>query len=381
MSHTSDRSVRTPLENIKLDVPTINPSNIKDLITKRSSIKGRITKYSNFLTKFIDSYDKHDKTSLLMLTQRFERFKDLMSIFDDCQSQIEFVNSNSLESELDTREEIEIDFSTLIAKTQVILEKNQIVDDYKSIHSGSSSDCNKSCGHNKSFHFKLPTLKIGSFDGTYFKWIEFRDTYTSLIHNNDNIDPIHKFHYLNSYLEGEASRVISNLEVSAVNYKEAWHLLCERYNNEKQLIHNHLNSLCNIRPITRDSAKGIRTINRLNSFQRLELLRQQFWKRWQLEYVSELQQRQKWRIPDRQLQINDLVLLKEDNSPPMCWRMGRICSLFPGQDGVVRVVEIKTAAGNFRRAVKYICPLMEPSEETSLEADASKAPEDVGAQH
>ncbi|XP_059051880.1 uncharacterized protein LOC131846562 [Achroia grisella] len=258
MSHTSDRSVRTPLENIKLDVPTMNPSNIKDLITKRSSIKGRITKYSNFLTKFIDSYDKYDKTSLLMLTQRFERFKDLMSIFDDCQSQIEFVNSNSLESELDTREEIETDFSTLIAKTQVILEKNQIVDDYKSIHSGSGSDCNKSCGHNKSFHFKLPTLKIGSFDGTYFKWIEFRDTYTSLIHNNDNIDPIHKFHYLNSYLEGEASRVISNLEVSAVNYKEAWHLLCERYNNEKQLIHNHLNSLCNIRPITRDSAKGIR---------------------------------------------------------------------------------------------------------------------------
>ncbi|XP_059051881.1 uncharacterized protein LOC131846563 [Achroia grisella] len=124
-----------------------------------------------------------------------------------------------------------------------------------------------------------------------------------------------------------------------------------------------------------------KNINRLNSFQRLELLRQQFWKRWQLEYVSELQQRQKWRIPDRQLQINDLVLLKEDNSPPMCWRMGRICSLFPGQDGVVRVVEIKTAAGNFRRAVKYICPLMEPSEETSLEADASKAPEDVGAQH
>lgn len=114
-----------------------------------------------------------------------------------------------------------------------------------------------SCG-NQDSGFRLPVIQIPSFDGTYFKWLEFHDTYVSLIHNNERIKPIHKFHYLCSYLEGEAARIICNLEISENNYTEAWSLLCERYNNKRQLINNHLNALFKMDSISRESDKSLR---------------------------------------------------------------------------------------------------------------------------
>ncbi|XP_048486343.1 uncharacterized protein LOC125490601 [Plutella xylostella] len=254
---------KSPSENLKLNVPQTSYYNsLKDLNTKRSSVKGRITKYKNLLKKITESHDV-SPTDLCMLTQRFDKFHELYSTFDELQSQIELLNSSNLESELDTREELEAEFSLLIAQTRVYLDKNKShKNDFESASENGShkSSCSHSCDNGVGASFKLPIIKISNFDGSYFKWLEFRDTFTSLIHNNNQIKPIHKFHYLNSYLEGEAARVLTNLEVTTDNYKEAWRLLCERYNNEKQLIKNHLNSLCNIQPVARDSAKGLRFI-------------------------------------------------------------------------------------------------------------------------
>ncbi|UYV64515.1 hypothetical protein LAZ67_3001068 [Cordylochernes scorpioides] len=55
--------------------------------------------------------------------------------------------------------------------------------------------------------------------------------------------------------------------------------------------------------------------------------------------------------------VKTLVLLKEDNLPPLKWRMGRINQVYPGEDGLVRVVSVKTADGDLRRAVAKVCPL------------------------
>ncbi|UYV72617.1 hypothetical protein LAZ67_10000067 [Cordylochernes scorpioides] len=82
-----------------------------------------------------------------------------------------------------------------------------------------------------------------------------------------------------------------------------------------------------------------------------------FWKRWSCEYFSRLQNRPKWLKPVDNIKIGTLVLLKEDNLPPLKWRMGRINQVYPGEDGLVRVVSVKTADGDLRRAVAKVCPL------------------------
>ena len=39
------------------------------------------------------------------------------------------------------------------------------------------------------------------------------------------------------------------------------------------------------------------------------------------------------------------VLLREDNLPPMSWKLAVIIETFPGSDGEVRVVTVKTSSG------------------------------------
>ncbi|GFU55641.1 integrase catalytic domain-containing protein [Trichonephila clavipes] len=83
----------------------------------------------------------------------------------------------------------------------------------------------------------------------------------------------------------------------------------------------------------------------------IQHLRSQFWRRWHLEYLNQLQQRTKWNKPRRNLKVNDMVLVKEDNLPPLQWSLGRVVQVFPGDDGAVRVVDVKTQRGQFRRPI------------------------------
>ncbi|XP_047993921.1 uncharacterized protein LOC125232335 [Leguminivora glycinivorella] len=112
--------------------------------------------------------------------------------------------------------------------------------------------------------------------------------------------------------------------------------------------------------------------HRLNRYQMVEKIRQHFWARWSKEYVSELQTRSKWRTHCEDLKPNTLVLIKDDNLPPLKWQLGRIVKTIPGKDGVSRVADIRTASGIIRRAYTKICPLVsQPDEEKGGEAQES----------
>ena len=99
--------------------------------------------------------------------------------------------------------------------------------------------------------------------------------------------------------------------------------------------------------------------NRLSIWQRCTQIQQNFWKRWSVEYFNRLQNRPKWMKPLSNLKINDLVLLKEDDCPPLRWPLARIIETIPGRDKKVRVVKIKTQNGIFTRNITSLCPLPE----------------------
>ena len=97
--------------------------------------------------------------------------------------------------------------------------------------------------------------------------------------------------------------------------------------------------------------------NRLSRWQLVQTMLQHFWKRWTAEYLPELQQRTKW-LKTKQIKEGSLVLLIDHNAPPLQWPLGRIVATHPGDDGVTRVVTVRTAnGGEFKRAVTEICLL------------------------
>lgn len=100
-----------------------------------------------------------------------------------------------------------------------------------------------------------------------------------------------------------------------------------------------------------------RPTNRLDLYEQIDKLKQCFWNRWSTEYITQLQQRQKWTTNQRNLSVGELVLLQDNNLPPHKWTLGRLSAVHPGADGVVRGPSVKTANGEFRRAVVKLAPL------------------------
>ncbi|XP_032416936.1 uncharacterized protein LOC116718815 [Xiphophorus hellerii] len=70
-----------------------------------------------------------------------------------------------------------------------------------------------------------------------------------------------------------------------------------------------------------------------------------FWYRWRSQYLPTLQPRQKWQSEKPNLQVGDLVLLKDCQAKRTQWPMGIVVNTFPSQDGNVRKVEIKISSG------------------------------------
>ncbi|XP_045777844.1 uncharacterized protein LOC123875840 [Maniola jurtina] len=226
---------------------------LKDLIAQRRRVKTRITLFEKYLTPLLET--KLNKSQSNELSLRLSKFQDLSYNFDELQSKIESLDIEDEGLQMKEREEIENRFFKLIAQAQEML---QIFENALKIESGSVSVS----GSDRSKHrgVKLPPLKIPPFNGDQSKWIEFRDMYLSLIHNNDTIEDINKFHYLKSYLEDSASAVINSVTVSSINYSTAWSLLCDRYNNKRLLINEHIKGLFSIEPISRESEQCLRNL-------------------------------------------------------------------------------------------------------------------------
>jgi len=100
-------------------------------------------------------------------------------------------------------------------------------------------------------------------------------------------------------------------------------------------------------------------VNRLSRWQMLERIRQHFWKRWTSEYLLTLQQRNKWSTSKgSQIKVGQLVICKEDGLPPLKWIVGRVQSVAPGADDIVRTATIKTATGEYKRPAAKLCVLL-----------------------
>jgi hypothetical protein len=84
--------------------------------------------------------------------------------------------------------------------------------------------------------------------------------------------------------------------------------------------------------------------------------------RWSREYLHRLQQRSKWRGEDSWTpRIGELVIVKEDNLPPLDWNFGICEELFPGNDGITRVVTVKTSSGIYKTVGKALpCSCVNP---------------------
>ncbi|XP_015119453.1 uncharacterized protein LOC107042782, partial [Diachasma alloeum] len=98
--------------------------------------------------------------------------------------------------------------------------------------------------------------------------------------------------------------------------------------------------------------------NRLSAWELIQKKQQEFWRRWYKEYLNEQIARTKWTTGEYHIKEGTIVILREDNLPPRQWALGRVMQVFPGSDGIIRSVRVKTAKGEFDRNVRKLAPLL-----------------------
>eukprot|EP00079_Xenopus_tropicalis_P036616 XP_017950387.1 PREDICTED: uncharacterized protein LOC101733460 [Xenopus tropicalis] len=80
-----------------------------------------------------------------------------------------------------------------------------------------------------------------------------------------------------------------------------------------------------------------------SQWKRVQHLANYFWNRWNKEYLTLLQGRRKWQRLTPNLQVGDLILLKDQQAQRIDWPLGLITKIIPSDDGKVRKVEVRVA--------------------------------------
>lgn len=118
----------------------------------------------------------------------------------------------------------------------------------------------------------------------------------------------------------------------------------------------------------------------LRRWKYVQLLMQTFWRRWQTEYLPQFQVRGKWITRTAPIQVDSIVIIKDESMPPTRWKLGRVVAVHPGKDGVIRVATVRTAAGSvMKRPTVKLCVLPTEADKLAVENGDFQRGENVGA--
>ncbi|KAK9513134.1 hypothetical protein VZT92_026696 [Zoarces viviparus] len=76
-------------------------------------------------------------------------------------------------------------------------------------------------------------------------------------------------------------------------------------------------------------------------WRRVQYLSEQFWNRWRREYLANITLRQRWHSPRRNMQVGDVVIVKEEEISRNEWKLARVLDVLKNDDGLVRKVKIQ----------------------------------------
>lgn len=57
------------------------------------------------------------------------------------------------------------------------------------------------------------------------------------------------------------------------------------------------------------------------------------------------------------IQVNDMVVIIDNQQPPLMWKIGRVLEVLPGSDRIVRVAKVLTRQGEIVRPVAKLVVL------------------------
>lgn len=98
---------------------------------------------------------------------------------------------------------------------------------------------------------------IPTFDGNYANWPKFKAIFQDLMGNSADSDAI-KLYHLDKALVGAAAGFLDAKIINEGNYRQAWKVLSDRYENQRVIVETHLRGLLTLNKMSSESFKELR---------------------------------------------------------------------------------------------------------------------------
>ena len=105
------------------------------------------------------------------------------------------------------------------------------------------------------------------------------------------------------------------------------------------------------------------TIAPRRRYQLVQSVANEWWQLWMSNFAPNLQPRNKWFKKRENVVKGDIVLLIDKDRPRSQWCMGLVSDVYPGNDGLVRSVKVKTSTGVYNRPITKLSLLLSKDEQ------------------
>lgn len=247
---------------------------LRYLVKHERTLRGSMDNIKSFITHYREDRDRSSvETRMNKLDEIFEKFLDVrmrIEVITDDQEDDNFVDT------VQTEEERKSMRMSIVEKREQ--ENVNVIRDFEdeyysvkqsllafAVPAGRSTDpvlpqSRGSMPIESQIRVKLPELKLPMFSGKLREWITFRDSFTSMIHDNEHLSTIDKFTYLRTSVTGDALREIASIELSAANYTIAWSTLKSNYENKKLIAKSYLDALFAIKSMEKESYEQLNRV-------------------------------------------------------------------------------------------------------------------------
>lgn len=224
------RSVIRTLKTLRTNIEcNLKSSNLDIVYTLESQIQEyQVTKekHSILIEKLIDSLDRSDEQKQKKTDKNEEKYlsekdiKDIVSnTYCNLTAKIKILGLKTVEA----KQRVSLAFSTLNANL------NQTI----------QSRCN----------VKLERISVPTFHGDYRHFVNFKDMYVNLIHNELKLSHGQKLHYLKKALIGKSAYLLNDVLLTDASYIPVWNRVLEKYDDKCRIIKSYLESLFSVERI------------------------------------------------------------------------------------------------------------------------------------
>nr|XP_044248782.1 uncharacterized protein LOC123002531 [Drosophila takahashii] len=233
--------------------PSLTSIAMRSVTQQRGFCKSQITRAHNNATKFVEDIQSIQTlvARLAQLQENYLRFVKLTEELHAFESEEGWENP---EEDFDVYEEKHYATYAVLSNTLEEL-KAEVAETTLLV-----PDQSLNTSHRSHVDFQFERIKLPTFSGNYEDWKHFSDMFTASIASHSGLTDCQRFHYLKSYLSGEALTLVKHIPVTNENYSEAWDRLEKRYNKQSLIMRSFLNSFLTLPSATTTSIGAVRKL-------------------------------------------------------------------------------------------------------------------------